>query len=108
MAYGIGATSLITLQMKIKVYKGDITSHGQKQIKGGLGTQPAQGAQALGVSLNTTLVPEEMPAWQGEQGCYLQAQKWNESYGLSCLDCNPKKFRIVLGTFTNIWSSPFL
>lgn len=61
----------------------------------------------FGAGLYTTHVSEEMPAWQGEDGSYLQAHKWNDSYGVSCLDCNPQKFRKVLGTFTNIWSSHF-
>lgn len=101
ISYEIGAILIIILQRKIQVYKDDITSHDQKQIKKILGLSQPIWLRAFGVSSYTTHGSEETPAWQGEDRSYLQAHRWHDSYEFSCLDCNPKKFRKVLWTFTN-------
>lgn len=57
--------------MKIKVYKGDITSHSQKQSQEVLGLSASSSEQALGVGLHTS---ESLRKCQREvRGSYLQA-----------------------------------
>lgn len=72
MAYEIAAMVIIILQMKIKVYKGDITSHSQKQSRVALRLSASSSEQAFEVGLHTS---ESLRKCQCEiRGSYLQAQ----------------------------------